>query len=482
MKSNFADVWKKFYKLNYLYHRDLIHLATNLIPSDASVIEFSSKGGELLSHLPNKLKVGIEDDEKLLAIAKNRFKKIKFLRPKDLSKRSYKQRFDYILLSHSLSTEEDVQSFIKSLKKISHNNTRIIVTYFNFLWKPILDIGEKFGQVLPKTKEQNWLTDNDVDIFFHLMDFEKIKSGKRFLFPFKIIYLSDFINKVVAHLPVFNSLCLTSYSIFRKPAIIKKPSVSLIIPARNEEENMKGVLGKIPNLGTKTEIIFIEGHSKDKTYLAIKNEIKDYKNEIKNHKNEIKNHKNEIKNHKGNFKLKLYKQKGKGKGDAVRLGFSKAKNDLFIILDADLTVSPIDLPKFYNAAELNKGELIIGSRLVYPMEKQAMRFLNYLGNKFFGNAFTYVLGQKIKDTLCGTKVISKTNYEKIVKNRSFFGDFDPFGDFDLIFGATKLNLKILEIPIRYKERLYGKTNISRFTHGMLLLKMLFFAAKRLKFY
>jgi glycosyltransferase involved in cell wall biosynthesis len=213
-------------------------------------------------------------------------------------------------------------------------------------------------------------------------------------------------------------------------------------------------------MGTKSEVIFVEGHSKDNTHQAIKEEIKRYK---------------------GPIKSRIFKQKGKGKGDAVRLGFSKAKGDLLMILDADLTVDPKELPKFYKVAISGKGDLIVGSRLVYPMDKQAMRMLNHLGNKFFSLAFSFLLGQRIKDTLCGTKVLLRSDYEKIKANRNIFGDFDPFGDFDLIFGASKLNLKIIEIPIRYKERTYGETNISRFKHGLLLLRMMIFAAKNIKF-
>jgi glycosyltransferase involved in cell wall biosynthesis len=165
----------------------------------------------------------------------------------------------------------------------------------------------------------------------------------------------------------------------------------------------------------------------------------------------------------------------------VRLGFQHAQGDILMILDADLTVPPEDLPRFYNALYKGRAEFINGVRLVYPMEKEAMRFLNLLGNKFFSLVFSWLLGQPIKDTLCGTKALWKTDYERIAANRSYFGDFDPFGDFDLLFGAAKLNLKIIEVPIRYRERTYGTTNISRWKHGWLLLRMVFFALRRIKF-
>src|SRR5690606_666739 len=170
-----------------------------------------------------------------------------------------------------------------------------------------------------------------------------------------------------------------------------------------------------------------------------------------------------------------------GKGDAVRLGFEKATGDVLMILDADLTVPPEDLPRFYDALVSGKGEFINGVRLVYPMEDEAMRFANLLGNKFFSYAFSWLLGQPIKDTLCGTKVLWKRDYERIAANRAYFGDFDPFGDFDLLLGAARQSMKIVDIPIRYRQRTYGTTNIQRWKHGLLLLRMVMFAARRIKF-
>jgi glycosyltransferase involved in cell wall biosynthesis len=231
------------------------------------------------------------------------------------------------------------------------------------------------------------------------------------------------------------------------------------VPARNESGNIKRIFDEMPDLSGPTELVFVEGHSSDDTYEEIQKQMKIHKD----------------------VDACLYKQNGKGKGDAVRLGFSVAKGDILMILDADLTMPPEDLPRFYNALVSSKGDFINGVRLVYPMEKHAMRPLNLIGNKAFTIIFTYLLGQPIKDTLCGTKVLWKKDYEKIVANRAYFGDFDPFGDFDLIFGAAKLNLKIVDMPIRYRDRTYGSTNIQRWRHGWLLLQMVVYAARRLKF-
>ncbi|NTW99908.1 MAG: glycosyltransferase family 2 protein, partial [Geobacteraceae bacterium] len=228
---------------------------------------------------------------------------------------------------------------------------------------------------------------------------------------------------------------------------------------RNEAGNIERIVSQLPQLGGETEIIFVEGGSTDDTFKTIEAEIFC----------------------RPELKCSLYRQKGSGKGDAVRLGFEHASGDILMILDADLTVAPQDLTKFYRALADGLGEFINGVRLVYPMQGKAMRFFNLLGNKFFSLAFSWLLGQPVKDTLCGTKALWKRDYEKIARNRDYFGDFDPFGDFDLLFGAVRLNLKIVDLPVRYGERTYGTTNIDRWSHGWLLLRMVLFAARRLKF-
>lgn len=368
-------------------------------------------------------------------------------------------RYDYIVLVNSLATVSDIQEYIGSFKKYCYSHTKIIVIYYNFLWKPVLDLATilKFRKETPV--EPSWLSQDDISNIFNLTGFVEVSRKKRILLPLNLGFVSKFINNFFGQLPLINNFCLTTCQVFRVTPPKKEYSVSIIIPARNEEGNIKGIFKKIPRMSKNQEVIFVEGNSKDDTFKAIGEEIKKTKN----------------------IKAFLYKQKGKGKGDAVRLGFSKAKNDILIILDADLTVDPKDLPKFYKVLSSGIGDFANGSRLIYPMEKQAMRTLNYLANKIFGVMFSYLLDQKIKDTLCGTKAIFREGYLKIQKNRKVFGDFDPFGDFDLLFGSAKLNLKIVEVPIRYKERTYGKTNISRFRHGWLLLGMTFFAAKKIKF-
>jgi len=313
-----------------------------------------------------------------------------------------------------------------------------------------------------KSPKQNWLTKKDLQTFLYIAGYETYRSTKRVLIPINIPIISWILNKFIGRLPLINQLCLNNY-IFARPTMNlanTEYSSSIVIPARNESGNLDNALKRLPKFGSHQEIIFIEGNSTDDTWEQMQKLPEKYPD----------------------WDIKIDQQPGKGKGDAVRKGFSMATGDILMILDADLTVPPEDLPSFYYALIKNKGEFINGSRLVYPMEKNAMRLLNLIGNKFFSIMFSWLLDQPIKDTLCGTKVIFKKDYEKLIKNRAFFGEFDPFGDFDLIFGAYKLNLKIVDLPIRYRERIYGDTNISRFSHGFILLRMVGYAARKIKFY
>ena len=370
------------------------------------------------------------------------------------------QKFDYIVISDLVNDLWDVQAVMDEVKKLSKPETRIIINFYSRLWQLPLLIAEALHVATP-TMEQNWLTVSDMEDLLKLSGFEHINSWPEVLFPLNIPFISNFFNQFLVKLWPFSWLALTNLMIACPQPIPRKnePSVSVIVPARNEAGNIPSILRRVPQMGRNTELIFVEGNSIDNTFTEIENEI-------------AKN---------PSIHARLIKQPGKGKGDAVRVGFDAAKGDIFMILDADLTVPPEDLPRFYNAIVSGTGEFINGVRLVYPMEKEAMRFFNFLGNKFFSMAFSWLLEQPVKDTLCGTKVLWKKDYDRIKDGRSYFGEFDPFGDFDLLFGAARLNLRIVDMPIRYHERTYGTTNISRWSHGWLLLKMVAFAARRIKF-
>jgi hypothetical protein len=370
---------------------------------------------------------------------------------------------DYILLNGCLHFERDIQSLLQKIHHQCHSHTRVIITYYSSLWKPLMRLATLLG-LREKPPESNWISPEDIDNFLLLSNFEIVNSESKILIPIYVPLVSFFANKYLAPLPLFRIFNWINIVIVR-PVALKlnseiKPSVSVVVPARNEAGNIENIIRRLPKMGPDDELILVEGNSSDNTWEKIEEVYE---------------------NNRGKINILIAKQDGIGKGDAVRKGFSMATKDILMILDADLTVPPEDLPKFYEGIVTGKGEYVHCSRLVYPQEKGAMRFFNIVANKFFANSFSFVLGQKFKDTLCGTKVITRRNYLKLAQYRSYFGEFDPFGDFDLIFGSARMNLKMVEIPIGYCERTYGKTNISRWRHGVLLLRMLIFAALKIKF-
>ncbi len=445
------------------YWNDITFYCNYFSHETFSVLEVGCGTGELLNNIRAARKTGIDYSPTMIAEAKKQFPQIDF-QVMAAENISLDAKYDLIILSNLTGYLEDVQAVLEQMKKVCHERTKIIVSYHNHLWEPFLRLAENLG-LKTKTPQLNWLTRMDVRNLLFLAGFDCYRESRRMLLPINIPLLSPLVNKFIAKLPLFRLMCINTYSIAKPLAnatedINEKYSVSIVIPARNESGNIENGLLRIPKFGKWQEIIFIEGNSTDDTWDRI---------------NEVAN------KYSATHKIKIDKQQGKGKNDAVRKGFAKAEGDILMILDADLTMPPEDLPKFYEAIASNKGDFINGCRLIYPMEKEAMRFLNMLGNKFFSQAFTWLLEQPFKDTLCGTKVIFRDDYDRLVTNRKFFGDFDPFGDFDLIFGAYKLNLKIQELPIRYRERTYGSTNISRFKHGVILLRMCAFAARKIKF-
>lgn len=455
---------KTFVRRNWYYYKDMVTFLRFNIPSGSRVLEVGCGTGNLLHDLEPSTGVGIDISKGMIDIARQSFPELDFY-VMDAEQLELNETFDFIVLSDSLGYFEDIQAAFAGLNKVCHRGTRIIITYHNFLWQPFLKVAEWFRLKMPQPK-LNWLNKGDIVNLLFLEGYDIVKQGRRFLFPKFFPIVSWFFNKFLAQLPLLNHFCITGYIIARPflsksgPPRDKEYSVSVIVPARNERGNIENAVKRIPDMGSQTEIIFVEGHSSDNTLEEIKRVYEAYKDKRR---------------------IAYTVQDGKGKGDAVRKGFDMAKGDILMIQDGDLTAPPEDLPKFYNAIASGNGEYINGSRLVYPMEKQAMRMLNMVGNKFFSLMFTWLLGQPMKDTLCGTKVISRENWKRLEANRGYFGDFDPFGDFDLIFGAAKMNLKIVEVPLRYRAREYGDTNISRFRHGWLLIKMVFFALNKIKF-
>ncbi|MGA2229905.1 MAG: bifunctional class I SAM-dependent methyltransferase/glycosyltransferase family 2 protein, partial [Tepidisphaeraceae bacterium] len=445
-----------------VYHRRLAEIYSFLIVPGQRVLEIGCGRGDLLAAVAPTQGVGVDFSPEMITRARQRHPDLQFLESDGHDLTALKGPFDAVILSDLINDVWDVQAVFQQVRRLCHARTRVILNFYSRLWEKPLALAQRLGLAAP-VLPQNWLTAPDVANLLSLAGFEAMRHWAEVLWPLPAPLLRPLCNRVLVKLSPFSSAALTNFMMARPQAQLPKaedraPTVSVIVPARNEAGNIARIFARVPEMGGGTELIFVEGHSTDDTLATIEREAASNARPCT-----------------------ILRQSGKGKGDAVRLGFSKAKADILMILDADLTVAPEDLPRFFQAIRDGRGEFINGVRLVYPMERQAMRLANLAGNKFFSLAFTWLLGQSIKDTLCGTKVMWRDDYEKLSANRGYFGDFDPFGDFDLLFGAARMNLKMVDLPIRYRQRTYGTTNIQRWRHGWLLLKMSAFAAGKIKF-
>ena len=457
---------EKWQRRSRAYYRNIERLVRFIVPEGASVLEIGCGLGDLLAALKPAEGVGVDQSPQLVGLARLRHPGLRFviadaetLDAPELAGRT----FDYVVLSDTVGALADVWSAFRELRRVCHAGTRVIITYYNFLWEGALVLGQALGLKMP-IPAQNWLGMEDLVNLLELNHFEVIRKGMAQLLPVNLPLVAPLVNRYLAPLPGVRHLALTQFLVARlagggEPIRARDYSCSVIVPCKNEEGNIDDIVARTPEMGSGTEIIFVDGNSTDGTVEAIQKHL----------------------DARTRPRLKLIHQgAGRGKGDAVRKGFAAATGEVLFILDADLTVAPEDLPQFYAAIAEGRGEFINGSRLAYPMEGQAMRFLNMVGNKAFGMALSLILEQRLKDTLCGTKVLFRKDYERIARARSFFGDFDPFGDFDLIFGAAKQNLRIVELPVRYRARRYGETKISRWRNGATLLRMTALAFRKFK--
>lgn len=457
---------ERFASHSAAYHEAITRLCRFVIPEGQSVLEIGCATGDLLAAVKPSRGVGIDLAPTAIARARARHPQLSFyigdaetLDVKELAG----QTFDYVILSDVVGFLNDVWAALRAVRRVCNPRTRIFISYYNFVWEPLLTLAEQVGLKAP-AQAQNWLGMQDLRNLLALAHLEIIREGTAQLLPVEVPALAPLANRYLAQAPGLRHLALTQFFVCKVasgggPIPHREYSCSVIVPCKNERGNIDDIVARTPDMGRGTEIIFVDGNSTDGTVEAIEEHL--------------------LRRSRPSMRL-IHQGDGKGKGDAVRKGFAAATGDVLFILDADLTVPPEDLPKFYAAIAEGVGEFINGSRLVYPMEDGAMRVLNSLGNKAFSIALSAILEQRLKDTLCGTKVLFRRDYERIAAARSFFGDFDPFGDFDLLFGAAKQNLKIVEMPVRYRARLYGDTKISRFRHGAMLLRMTAYAFRRFK--
>jgi SAM-dependent methyltransferase len=454
------DRWRQF---NVAYHEDDLKFMRFLIPPGKRVLELGCGRGDLLAALAPSYGVGIDFGARTVDRARQQHPGLHFVLgdvedPATLA--AIEGQFDYIVIADTIGMFEDIDGTLSLIQHLCAPSTRIVISYYSHLWEPVLKLAELL-HLRSKQPKINYIATADFLNLMDLADLEVISQEQRQLLPRRWLGLGPFINRFIAPLPGIRQLCLRTYLVGRPVRLFPNRtfSASILIPCRNERGNIENAIRRMPRFGSSQEILFVEGNSSDGTFEECERVRDAYKDE---------------------WNIKVLKQDGKGKGDAVRKGFAAATGDVLMILDADLTMPPEALPKYHAVIESGKAEFVNGTRLIYPMEHEAMRPLNLIANRCFAYLFSYLVNTRLTDTLCGTKVLLRKDYETLARERAYFGNFDPFGDFDLIFGAAKQKLKIVETPIHYKARTFGETQISRFRDGWLLLKMVWFAYRKLK--
>jgi SAM-dependent methyltransferase len=450
--DGFADEDALWRRRNAAYHTWITSLHRFQIPQGSRVLEIGCGSGDLLAALSPAAGVGVDISPNMVSLARSRHPELRFecIAGEQLA---LGETFDYIVLSDLLPFVHDLVELFERVAAHSHPSTRVVVHSYSRLWRPAIRLAE-LVRLKPAKPIRNWIAPEVIRNLLELADLEVVTETRRMLLPKRVPLLNVALNGFLGSIWPFTHLCVTYWVVARPRAQPRsEPSVSVVCPCRNERGNVAELIRRLPVLGTPAELVFVEGGSTDGTLAEIEEQISAHPE----------------------LSMQVVVQTGRGKGDAVRAGFEAAGNDVLAILDGDLSVRPEDLPKFIAACAAGRGDVVNGTRLVYDIEPGAMRFLNLLGNKIFRWLFQAITGQLVTDTLCGTKVLRESDYERIAAGRSYFGDFDPFGDFDLLLGAARLNMKIVDMPVRYQPRTYGTTNISRWRHGWLLLRMTVFA-------
>ncbi len=456
-----APIRERWIRRNRYYYRELARIVSNFIEPDGDLLQVGCGIGHLLARLPARTRTGIDLSPEMIAAARDRHPEIDFFTADAENLPEFEKTFDYILLENVVGDLVDVQEAFEQLQKCARGDSRVVIVYYNYLWEPLVKIAEKLKLKI-REPIQNWLSAADIENLLFLAGFETVKRDNFLLFPKYLPGFSFLLNRIIGRLPLLNRLCFLNLLVAR-PRGGGQPeaelSCSVIVPCKDEARNIEEIFTRTPEMGKGTEIVFVDDRSTDGTGEVVQRMMDRYPE-----KNAV-----------------LVEGPGEGKFEAVKAGFDRASGDILIILDADATVMPEELPRFFTTLARDQGDFINGCRLVYDMEKQAMRLLNILGNKLFSLVFSYLLSKRVKDTLCGTKAFFRRDYLRMKRYFGYFGDSDRWGDFNLLFSACRLNLRITELPVHYTERVEGETKMKRrFSHGWLMLRMCGQGLKRLK--
>ena len=334
------------------------------------------------------------------------------------------------------------------------NNEFISLNVRGNTWEPITRWLKLDSRIFKGTTNRARITLCDIESLAEIYNYRSIRWKAKKLTPIPIKFIPQSIKNALRKVPIIKQLAFEIEIIFYKyHENLNDPMISILIPARNEEGNKElliEALNKFKKIPNKIEIIFVEGNSKDNTFQMLENLTKEFSK---------------------NFKISLLKQTSTGKKNAVVEGFNTSSGDTLAIIDCDFTVDIDDSIDAIMESTKNENILINCSRTTFPMEKDAMRWANYIGNRCFAIFLSILINKPISDSLCGTKVFSRKFFNLMKKNGSWESKSDPFGDFTIIFEAANNNIKILNYPVRYYARRSGAPNISRWLDGIKLLKV-----------
>jgi len=444
-----ADSFDRYKRRNRYYHNGIKKICRAVIPEGERVLEIGCATGDLLAALKPAAGVGIDFSSNMIELAKKKYPYLKFytMAAEDMA---LNEKFNYVVMSNLVDYMEDIWVVFEKIKSVLDIDGKVIITSVNPVWEPVFRMGQKIGLKTPDT-ERNFITNKDIVNLLELHSFEVLKERLGMFLPKGIPLLSPLLNFIIPELPMLRQLCVTQYIVAKTKRPKQSFSCSVVIPCHNEKDNIKHCLRRLPKMGKFTEAIVVDDGSTDTTAAQVSPDL----------------------NRDVDIRVISYNTK-KGKGHAVRVGFDNAKGDVLMILDADMAVMPEELPYFFKLFEDGFADFVNGTRVIYPMDRKAMPILNYAGNKIFSLILSWIMEQRVSDTLCGTKALFKKDYGKILMRDL------SWGDFDLLFGASKLCLKIREMPVHYKIRIAGKSKMNVFKHGWVFLRHALMGIKVLK--
>ena len=445
-----ADDWEGYRDRNAYFHWTQRALFRTYVPAGSSVLELGCATGDLLAAMEPSRGVGVDVSPGMVEKARRKYPHLEF-NVADACFLDTAERFDCIVINNLLEHIENIQGLFRNCRRLLKPRGRILISTLNPLWSPLLRLGARFGLCTPDC-ERNFVTGQDTFNLLHLNNFEVVKLTRRTLLPKRIPVLAPAINLVASQLPLLRRLCITEFLVARPAGSVADCSVSVIVPCYNEAGNIEACVSRVPRMGRHTEVIVVDDGSRDGTAERVRPEL--------NPAVEVRC---------------ISYQPNRGKLNAVRTGFDAARGDILMILDADMTVPPEDLPYFYEPLQDGLADFINGTRLIYPLANGSMKPQNFVGNKLFGVLVSWLTGIKLSDTLCGTKAFFREDY------RHFPMGCDPWGDFDWLFGASKNSRKVLEVPIHYEERRAGQSKMKALRHTWALLKASWSAFWRIKY-